>query len=40
MSRLAERRPRYEQLGFDRDVIDPPFLKLAVSELAKADELG
>ena len=28
---------RYEQLGFDRDAEDPPFLKLAVSELAKAD---
>jgi type I restriction enzyme R subunit len=32
--------PQYEQLGFDRDVADPPFLKLAVSELAKADGAG
>jgi type I restriction enzyme R subunit len=37
-SLLAESwNPLYEQLGFDRDAEDPPFLKPAVSELAKAD---
>ena len=30
----------YEQLGFDRDALDPPFLKPAVNELAKADGAG
>ena len=40
-SLLAEswNRP-YEQLGFDRDAPDPPFLKPAVNELAKADGTG
>jgi type I restriction enzyme R subunit len=38
-SLLAESwNPSYEKLGFDRDAEDPPFLKAAVSELAKADE--
>lgn len=37
-SLLAESwNPQYERLGFDRDDPDPPFLKPAVSELAKAD---
>jgi type I restriction enzyme R subunit len=37
-SLLAESwNPQYGQLGFDRDAPDPPFLKPAVSELAKAD---
>jgi type I restriction enzyme, R subunit len=37
-SLLAESwNPSYEQLGFNRDDPDPPFLKPAVSELAKAD---
>lgn len=37
-SLLAESwNPPYEQLGFDRDAADPPFLKPAVSELAKID---
>lgn len=40
-SLLAESwNPSYEQLGFDRDETDPPFLKPAVSELAKADGRG
>jgi hypothetical protein len=40
-SLLAESwNPQYEKLGFDRDATDPPFLKLAVSELAKADGIG
>jgi type I restriction enzyme R subunit len=40
-SLLAESwNPPYEQLGFDRDAADPPFLKPAVSELAKADGTG
>jgi type I restriction enzyme, R subunit len=30
---------QYERLGFDRDAPDPPFLKPAVSELAKWDGL-
>ncbi len=29
--------PPYAQLGFDREATDPPFLKPAVSELAKVD---
>ena len=29
--------PPYAQLGFDPDSEDPPFLKSAVSELAKSD---
>ena len=37
-SLLAESwNPPYAQLGFDRDALDPPFLKPAVSELAKSD---
>jgi type I restriction enzyme R subunit len=37
-SLLAESwNPRYERLGFDRDDEDPPFLKTALSELAKSD---
>ena len=37
-SLLAESwNPSYEQLGFNRDDPNPPFLKAAVSELAKAD---
>jgi type I restriction enzyme R subunit len=37
-SLLAESwNPQYERLGFDRDTPDPPFLKPAISELAKAD---
>ncbi|MGC3975636.1 MAG: HsdR family type I site-specific deoxyribonuclease [Nitrospira sp.] len=40
-SLLAESwNPPYEGLGFDRDSPDPPFLKPAVSELAKRDEVG
>jgi type I restriction enzyme R subunit len=40
-SLLAESwNPPYERLGFDRDVPDPPFLKPAMSELAKADGAG
>lgn len=40
-SMLAESwNPTYEQLGFDRDAEDPPFLKPAVSELAKSDGTG
>ena len=40
-SLLAESwNPQYEQLGFDRDDPDPPFLKSAMSELAKADGTG
>lgn len=40
-SLLAESwNPSYEQLGFDRDDPNPPFLKPAVSELAKADGTG
>lgn len=40
-SMLAESwNPSYEQLGFDRDDPNPPFLKPAVSELAKADGPG
>ena len=30
----------YANLGFDRDADDPPFLKPAVSELAKSDGVG
>jgi type I restriction enzyme R subunit len=37
-SLLAESwNPAYEKLGFDPDDADPPFLKLAVEELVKAD---
>jgi type I restriction enzyme R subunit len=37
-SLLAESwNPPYAQLGFDADAVDPPFLKPAVSELAKSD---
>ena len=37
-SLLAESwNPPYAQLGFDPDAEDPPFLKLAVSELATSD---
>jgi type I restriction enzyme, R subunit len=37
-SLLAESwNPRYAALGFDPDAADPPFLKPAVSELAKSD---
>jgi type I restriction enzyme, R subunit len=37
-SLLAESwNPPYENLGFDPDDADPPFLKLAVEELVKAD---
>jgi type I restriction enzyme R subunit len=37
-SLLAESwNPPYAQLGFDPDAADPPFLKPAVSELAKSD---
>lgn len=37
-SLLAESwNPSYANLGFDRDALDPPFLKPAVSELAKSD---
>ena len=37
-SLLAESwNPQYERLGFDRDDPNPPFLKPAVGELAKAD---
>ena len=37
-SLLAESwNPAYTDLGFDPDVIDPPFLKPAVDELAKTD---
>ena len=37
-SLLAESwNPRYRELGFDEDAEDPPFLKPAVEELAKAD---
>ena len=37
-SLLAESwNPRYERLGFDTTVPDPPFLKPAVEELAKSD---
>ena len=40
-SLLAESwNPQYGPLGFDRDAPDPPFLKPAVSELAKADGAG
>ena len=40
-SLLAESwNPPYAQLGFDPDAEDPPFLKPAVSELAKADGAG
>jgi type I restriction enzyme R subunit len=40
-SLLAESwNPSYEQLGFDPDDPNPPFLKPAVSELAKADGTG
>lgn len=40
-SLLAESwNPSYTPLGFDRDDPDPPFLKPAVSELAKADGMG
>ena len=37
-SLLAESwNPPYAQLGFDADAADPPFLKLAVSELTTSD---
>jgi type I restriction enzyme R subunit len=37
-SLLAESwNPAYHELGFDREAENPPFLKQAVSELAKAD---
>jgi type I restriction enzyme, R subunit len=37
-SLLAESwNPQYAALGFDPDAADPPFLKQAVSELAKSD---
>jgi type I restriction enzyme R subunit len=40
-SLLAESwNPPYERLGFDRESPAPPFLRLAVSELAKADGTG
>jgi type I restriction enzyme R subunit len=40
-SLLAESwNPPYAHLGFDPDAVDPPFLKPAVSELAKSDGLG
>jgi type I restriction enzyme R subunit len=40
-SLLAESwNPPYAQLDFDRDAGDPPFLKPAVSELAKSDGVG
>ena len=40
-SLLAESwNPIYERLGFDRDAEDPPFLKPAVSELAKSDGMS
>lgn len=40
-SMLAESwNPSYRRLGFDRDDPDPPFLKPAMSELAKADGTG
>lgn len=40
-SLLAESwNPPYAQLGFDPDAEDPPFLKLAVSELVKSDGVG
>jgi type I restriction enzyme R subunit len=40
-SLLAESwNPSYEQLGFDSDDPNPPFLKPAVSELAKTDGTG
>jgi type I restriction enzyme, R subunit len=40
-SLLAESwNPRYAALGFDPDAEDPPFLKPAVNELAKADDVG
>ncbi len=40
-SLLAEScNPAYAELGFDPDDTDPPFLKLAVEELAKSDGQG
>jgi type I restriction enzyme, R subunit len=40
-SLLAESwNPHYATLGFDPDAEDPPFLKPAISELAKADSAG
>jgi type I restriction enzyme, R subunit len=40
-SLLAESwNPPYDGLGFDKDADDPPFLKPAVSELAKSDTSG
>ena len=40
-SLLAESwNPPYAQLGFDPGAEDPPFLKPAVSELAKSDGVG
>lgn len=37
-SLLAESwNPQYKNLGFNPDDSDPPFLKLAVKELVKAD---
>ena len=37
-SLLAESwRSTYQELGFDREIEDPPFLKVAVSELGKVD---
>jgi type I restriction enzyme R subunit len=40
-SLLAESwNPAYAQLGFDPDDTEPPFLKLAVEELAKTDAQG
>jgi len=40
-SLLAESwSPRYVAIGFDPDAQDPPFLKPAVSELAKSDGKG
>jgi type I restriction enzyme R subunit len=40
-SLLAESwNPHYVALGFDPDAKDPPFLKPAISELAKSDGVG
>lgn len=40
-SLLAESwNPAYAGLGFDADAADPPFLKLAVAELAKSDGMS
>ena len=40
-SLLAESwNPTYNELGFDRDAENPPFLKPAVIELGKSDGIG